>query len=123
MFFLKIITLLLSVLMSVFWGIRSVCLFADFSQKKGINNWQKFLMKAYQFIFNFIGSLFGWGAFYILLIRLKNCSDTFSNISVIDLILFFISLLGLTGHLPQVTYGIVKAMSDLVEKGIERIKI
>lgn len=98
--------------MSLFWGIRSVILF----QKS-----RHFLWKAYDFIFNFVGSFAGWFCFYVLLIRIQNNLPDFRNVTLGDVVLFIISLLGLTGHLPQVTYGFVEGFAELTKKAIKKM--
>ena len=97
----------LALAMSLFWGVRSVNLFA-----KTRNGW----WKCYQFLFNFIGSFAGWSCFYILLIRAKNKLPDFQILTIGDIVLFIFSLLGLTGHLPETIYGFVKGFSEIGNK-------
>lgn len=99
--------LTLASIMSLFWGVRAIVLF-----ERERNFW----WKSYQFIFNFIGSFFGWGCFYVLLVRTQNSMPTFKDFSVGDVVLFVLSLLGLTGHLPQATYGLVAGLADIARK-------
>lgn len=98
--------------MSLFWGIRSVILFAELR-----NIW----WKSYQFIFNFVGSFAGWFCFFALLIRTQNNIPCFRGFTGGDIILFITSLLGLTGHLPEVTYGLVKGFAEISRKAIEKL--
>jgi len=104
--------LFLAIIMSLFWGIRGIILFA-----KSRNFW----WKSYQFIFNFVGSFAGWFCFYALLIKAQNNITTFLEFDGSDFILFIISLLGLTGHLPQTLYGFVESFSKIAEKTTEKL--
>lgn len=104
--------LLLATIMSIFWGIRSTILFA---------RQREFFWKTYQFIFNFVGSFAGWFCFYVLLIRVQNNFPDFRSLELGDIFLFVVSLLGLTGHLPQVTYGFIEGFAKLAEKAVEKI--
>ena len=97
--------------MSFFWSIRSLILFGG----------EKFWTRSHEFIFNFIGSFFGWSCFLALLIRTHSYLPTFTGFTSGDIILFFISLLGLTGYLPQTTYGIVRGIGDLIKKGTDKL--
>lgn len=102
----------LALIMSLFWGTRSVILF-------GIS--RNFWWKSYQFIFNFVGSFAGWFCFYVLLIRTQNNMPRFQTLTIGDIILFVVSLLGLTGHLPQVTYGLVEGFAEIAKKATDKL--
>ena len=104
--------LCLAIIMSVFWGIRGTILFA-----KSRNFW----WKSYQFIFNFVGSFAGWFCFYALLIKSQNNITTFRGFGGSDFVLFILSLIGLTGHLPQALYGFVESFSKIAEKATEKL--
>ena len=98
--------------MSFFWGIRSTILFT----RSKIFWW-----KSYQFIFNFVGSFAGWFCFYVLLIRTQNNMPQFQGFGGVDIALFILSLLGLTGHLPQVIYGIVEGFAEIAKRAIDKL--
>lgn len=102
----------LALAMSLYWGIRALILFAQG------RNW---CWKSYQFIFNFIGSFAGWCCFYALLVRTRNNIPSFQGFTSGDVVLFIISLLGLTGHLPEVTYGLVRGFGELGKKVLEKL--
>lgn len=101
-----------ALIMSFFWGIRAIALFGS-----GRNFW----WKSYQFIFNFTGSFAGWSCFYVLLIKTQNNMPAFKDLGAGDIVLFIASLLGLTGHLPQVTYGFVEGFDEIARKAIGRL--
>jgi hypothetical protein len=98
--------------MSLYWGIRAVVLF---EKSRG------FWWQSYQFIFNFIGSFGGWCCLYVLLIRVQNFKGEFQSVSGGDIFLFLVSLLGLTGHLPQSVYGTVESFSKIAEKATDKL--
>lgn len=102
----------LAIIMSLFWGVRSIILFAES---------RNFWWKSYQFIFNFVGSFAGWFCFYVLLIRTQNNMPRSQGFAVGDIILFIVSLLGLTGHLPQVTYGFVESFVEITKRAMEKL--
>lgn len=102
----------LALIMSFYWGIRAVQLFTNNL------NWH---WKVYQFVFNFIGSFAGWCCFYVLLVRTQNNFPSFQSLALSDVILFVISLLGLTGHLPEVIYGFVKGLEEITRKAFEKL--
>ena len=97
--------------MSLFWGIRGTILFEK----------RNFWWKSYQFIFNSVGSLFGWSCFYVLLVRTQNNMPQFQDFTGGDFILFVVALLGLTGHLPEVTYGFVKGFAEIAKMVTEKL--
>ena len=45
----------------------------------------------------------------------------FQGFTVGDIVLFFISLLGLTGHLPQSVYGVVESFSKIGEIATQKL--
>lgn len=117
----------LTLFLSIFWGLRSLWLFTfppipDENIDKAKYTFRTILsykistvfMGIYQFLFNFFGSFLGWFCVYILLSKFSIIT-TFNDINIgwDDLILFILSLLGLTGHLPQVTYGLVESFGQL----------
>ena len=99
---------------SIIWGLYG-CQFARMVQ----GNWyNRCCVYFYQFNFNFVGSFAGWCCFYILGNRYLNPDI---NLGSTDLILFFLVLLGLTGHLPQTLFGIVNAFARLGEIAVGRL--
>ena len=111
-------------IMSIFWGLRSVCLFTKDSPSLFKNKvpWiGKFWIGSYQFISNFVGSFAGWCCLYVLLIRLQSNYPNLDYINLMDLFLFIFSLLGLAGHLPELIVGFVGSFSKIIEALIKKI--
>lgn len=118
---------------SFFWGFRSTILYTRDpveeppEEKQGPYVWRAwqptlsvFLVAAYQFIFNFVGSVLGWLALYLLLKRtayLTRCE----NLASADFVLSVFALLGLTGHLPEALYGVVVSIGKLAEKATDKL--
>ena len=110
--------------MSLFWGLRSVCLFTgnpDSLFKNKLPWIGKFWIGSYQFISNFFGSFAGWCCLYVLLIRLQINYPNLDYVNIMDLLLFVFSLLGLTGHLPQLIVGFVGSFSKIIEAVVKKI--
>jgi len=112
--------------MSLFWGIRAIYFvlikqLKDEADKIAMYPRTSFVLVhvVYQFLFNFIGSFAGWFCFYILLVKAYSSLLSFTSS---NLILFLISLLGLTGHIPQTLYGLVVSIGKFEETGIEWLK-
>lgn len=104
----------ISIISSIIWGLYG----GQFV--KGIQgNWfNKIFAYFYQFNFNFVGSFAGWCCFYVLGNRYLNPQI---GLNSVDLTLFILVLLGLTGHLPQALFGIVKAFAQLGEIAVGRL--
>lgn len=102
---------IIAFVMSLFWGIRGAVLFGQ----------NKFWWLSYQFLFNSIGSFAGWCCFLALLTRVQSHLPSFSGFTSGDIVLFFISLLGLTGHLPETTYGVVLGLTEIGKKASEKL--
>lgn len=105
----------LALIMSLFWGIRSAVLFKNQMMYER-SLLEKFFWKSYEFIFNFVGSFAGWFCFYALLVRTQNNIPHFKDFGGGDIILFIVSLLGLTGHLPQTIYGFVQSFAEIINR-------
>jgi hypothetical protein len=91
---------------STFFGCCARTIFSVTEISK--NSW-----KSYQFWFNFAGSLFGWFALYALRTEL-----TRPNLSRTEFLLFFIGFVGITGHLPYTTYGLITSIEKVATKAI-----
>ena len=108
----------ISIPISVIWGLYG-CQFVVAAKLVPPQKWfNKFFAYFYQFNFNFIGSFAGWCCFYILGNRYLNPNI---GLNSVDLMLFFLLLLGLTGHLPQTIFGIVGAFSKLGEIATQKL--
>lgn len=105
------------VLASLLWGIRGIFFYPE--NTKGVKIF--FIMGIYQFVFNFVGSLAGWFSAYILFKRLECTAPSFKDLGIVDLILFLVAFLGLTGHLPQVLYTAIRSIERFVSLMIDKI--
>ena len=119
---------------SIFWGFRGAYLFTGRIALKNdpqfgkIENWIIFrilrflLWSIYQFIFNFVGSLAGWGCLYLLTARIQVAAGSYTQLTLSwsDCGLFFFSVLGLTGHLPQALYGLVVSLGNLADIAVKK---
>jgi len=114
--------LILTMIMSVFWGFRGA--YIDYRSRSNgyvLNNNDNpplivkagfvILWSTYQFILNFTGSLAGWCCLYILVMKIQ--PNFLQNFGLNDFFLFFISFMGITGLLPQSIYGIVCSLEKL----------
>jgi hypothetical protein len=96
--------------MSIAWGARSVDLFVG-QEYRGR---QRFWWQFYQFIFNFVGSFAGWCCTYILATRVKAVLGSPHGVfGPGDFVLFLLSFLGATGHLPQSMAGILDSIGKI----------
>ena len=108
-----------AIVMSSYWGIRGLHMSLIKKWKDKLSKTGYFYWLSYQFIFNFVGSFAGWFCFYALLIRTQNDVFRFRDFTGADIILFVISLLGLTGHIPQVLYGLIEGVSMIGKMATE----
>lgn len=70
----------------------------------------------HQVWFNFAGFFFGWAATWILGRRLWPCMwGQCGALSWSDAALGLVALVGITGHLPLVTMGLVQGIVDLAK--------
>jgi len=126
--------IMLSILFSLFWGVRSVYFFTT-NPAKNLTGEQSsrfpflricpclggFFIASYQFVFNFVGSFAGWCCLYVLLVRIEAQTIEKINFSGGDVLLFIGSLLGITGHLPQALLGFVESFSKIAEKATDKL--
>jgi hypothetical protein len=68
--------------------------------------------------FNFLGSISGWLILWILLPNLIQCFkyQATNDLSMKDIILFLIALIGVSGYLPLLLFGIAKSANELANK-------
>jgi len=95
----------LGILTGIFWGIYSVYFFTpeirnlSNANSMFINkypNLRCFFIASYQFIFNFMSSLFGFGALCLFSERYFE-----GKLGIAEIVLFSIAFIGITGNLPQ----------------------
>jgi hypothetical protein len=75
-----------------------------------------FVWKIHQFWFNFAGSALGWLALYALKQNLASClpGNCLSQLTFLDVVIFVIAFVGITGHLPFTTVSLLKYLMDLL---------
>lgn len=105
-----------AIVMSIFWGIRGVFLFG---RKPSWRN--RLFWSTYQFIFNSVASMAGWCCLYALAVRAHARLPELRGFNFGDILLFIFSLLGLTGHIPQIFYGFVISFEKLGEAVTKKI--
>ncbi len=109
------ISLFFSILFSVFFGVRAN--YVDKIKYKGEHPCiAEYLNAVYNFIFHFLGSFTGWVLLYVLVLRIKPLyPDEMNQIGLMDVLLLLITFIGITGHLPQSTYGFVSSFKNLAD--------
>lgn len=107
-----------AIIMSVFWGVRGLHMSLIEKWEESFSKLGYFFWLSYQLIFNFMGSFTGWMCFYFLLIRAQSKLQDLSGFDLGDFILFLLSLLGLTGHIPQTLYSFVLSIQKFTEVGM-----
>ena len=101
-------------IMSIVWGARAVALVVEREQR----GWWRF----YQFTFNFIGSFAGWCCTYVLASRAKAVLASPQGVfGSGDFVLFLLSFLGVTGHLPQSMAGILESIGRIGETVTKKV--
>jgi hypothetical protein len=113
---------LLTSVMSLYWGFRGSWM--EYWNRKGAINRETTLFISvvwitHQFIFNFVGSVMGWCCAYFLIDRIQNNFPM--DLNTTDFVLFILSFLGITGHLPQSLYGIVLSMGNLINAAAKKL--
>ena len=92
----------------------------DDSSAGGRPRFLRLANRYYSFLFNFSGSLAGW--FFLLALWTRARSDkALSALGWVDLVLFLFGFVGITGHLPETAYGLVKSIGRLVDVAADRI--
>ena len=84
--------------------------------KRDINESTPF--KNHQHVFNFLGSFIGWILLWIILPTLWSAitwQDTFA-FSTKEIVILFLSFLGITGHFPMIGFGVAKGVMLLIER-------
>ena len=119
---------------SLYWGARSLFLFTRDPQPQLLSERPNriyflrrqcpclgtFFIASYQFTYNFVGSMVGWCCLYVLLIRVQPLQTT-TVLGSGNLALLFLAFLGVTGHLPQATYGLVGSFGRVGEAIINKV--
>jgi hypothetical protein len=107
-----IIFLVVGIGFSFFFGLKATEIFRV--PTEGTTRAWKF----YQFWFNFLGSLIGWVALWFLARKITACllSSCPAQVDSMDILVIFISFVGITGHLPYTVMGLIQGLNDLAKK-------
>jgi hypothetical protein len=103
----------------LFYGYNAFEVFSikEIKTNEGVNISVKQMPLAWrfhQFWFNVSGSAIGWSAGYYLAWNLWNHNE----LGILDVSIFLIFFIGITGHLPYATMGIIQGLGDLFLKGM-----
>jgi hypothetical protein len=95
------VLLVLAMIMSVLWGLRAI--------NPKHPRWEIFN----NFTVNFVGSFAGWCCVYAVAARALSAFPDLRALNGIDALLFFLSILGIIGMLPQAILGVVSSLRAL----------
>ena len=97
---------------SFFYGIKATKIF-DVRAPDAPTSW-----KFHQFWLNFLGSVLGWVLFTFAAIRVFQCygGSCTQPLNTWDAGMLLAGFIGVTGHLPIATVGLILHFSNLVEK-------
>jgi len=88
-------------------------------RKNGEDGWTKeeriLVHYSHEFIYNFVGSLAGWIALYVLSYQFLVCTGPCHLLGRSDLGLAVLALLGITGKLPETIQGVIMSLAKSVE--------
>jgi hypothetical protein len=79
----------------------------------------KWARRVHQFWFNFVGSVFGWGAAWF--IAQKVALGTFPSHAWSDAALVALAFVGITGHLPYAVFGVLTGLNDIAKKLTKKV--
>lgn len=115
----QILTIILAVAgiaFSIFFGCKACAIFVDQKSEEASSE-RTSSFKFYQFWFNFLGSMFGWAALWILLDSHDwLLATSHRELQLSDGVLFFTAFVGMTGHLPMTMMGVVLTLGEVVKK-------
>lgn len=114
-FFFGFFYWILAISASLYYSLHAFEIHQD---KRSINESAPF--KNHQHIFNFLGSIIGWIFLWVILPSLWE-AITWQNTSALgtrEIIILFLSFLGITGHFPMIGFGITKGFMLLMERTI-----
>ena len=107
----------LAFVLSILYGIRGIAI--EMRTFKRDDAWKKselwLVQYSHGFIYNFVGSLAGWIALYILSYQLFTCTGPCHPLGWSDLGLAVLALLGITGKLPETVQGFIISIGKIVE--------
>jgi hypothetical protein len=114
----------LAFVLSAFYGIRGIAIEMHifkrddtwFKNDDTWNKWELWLVQySHGFIYNFVGSLAGWIALYMLSYQLFVCAGPCHPLGWSALGLAVLALLGITGKLPETVQGFIISIGKTVE--------
>jgi cbb3-type cytochrome oxidase subunit 1 len=99
---------------SFFYGLKATEIFLKSEDYKS----KKWPWKFHQFWLNFIGSLTGWISLLVIYPRIFDCiqNNQVYSIRLADILLFFLSFIGITGYLPMTIVGVIQGLKDIFAK-------
>lgn len=101
-------------------GMGTRVYFTDAEPYGGWGGWKGKLNCAHTILFNISGSAAGWVLLWAGLYRATR-SPNLSELGWIDLLLFLLSFIGITGHLPMTAHGLVKSVGRLADAAEKKI--
>jgi hypothetical protein len=102
----------LALLFSAFYGWKAFDAFDDRPPGKPWGWW------AHQVWFNFAGAVVGWAAMWFIVRKLWHvlATDSPADFGWSDGVLSALAFVGITGHLPYATAGLLKGIRELARK-------
>jgi len=110
----------IAVLGSLFYGFSAISIFVP-KQEDHPKSWP---WKIHQFWFNFVGALAGWLALALLMLKFGNYDSfprSLENLTFLDLVIFFLAFIGITGHLPYTIAGLLNSLSEVFIKALKKL--
>jgi uncharacterized membrane protein len=104
---------ILAVVCTLFYGLKATEIFLDPLPSNRPLSW-----RLHQFWLNALGSAVGWVALLFLLTRVFNCFEMKCSgvLTALDVVLFFLAFVGVTGYLPAAVVGIVSSIGAIIGK-------
>jgi hypothetical protein len=108
---LALLLLIIGLLFSLYYGFKAAKIFHVETTRFAPSE------KLHQFWLNFLGSALGWLLFGFGVARVLQCVDQCSSpVGLWDAVLLFAGFVGVTGHLPMATVGLIQHFVRLVQK-------
>jgi hypothetical protein len=107
---------LIGLAFSLFYGLKATEIFLS----SGTYEDQKWSWKFHQFWLNFIGSLTGWISLLVIYPGISDCiqNNLAYSLKLSDVLLFFLSFIGITGFLPMTIVGLIQGLKDIFAKAL-----
>lgn len=104
---------------SLFYGFFAERIFGNKIQREEAEKEFGWLGHIHQFWLNFVGSAVGWFSFYLFINVLKDIG--LKGISFSYILLLVIGTIGIIGWLPLTLMGVIKSLTDVVKRLIDKI--